>query len=283
MSTQVANGIRSENGLEQLVVKPSGASLGAQLEGLDLSVPLGEATVERVRKALLDHSVVYFRGQTLTGTQQVDFTRHFGKPEEHVRGTDGSRVPGIFVVSNVVENGKPIGALGSREVGFHSDLAYMARPGTLSALYALEVPPQGGTTTWCSGYAAYDALDAKMKARLDGLRATHRHVTEANNPPDVVDHPMVCTHPETGRKTLYVTPLFTRAVVGMAEPESSALLKTLCEHLLQPRFSWSHRWSVGDIVMWDNRCTMHRRDPFPDEHRRVMHRTQVYNDAVPLP
>lgn len=270
------------NALAGMSVQPSGAALGAEISGLDLSRPLPDETVARVRQALLEHSVVYFRGQRLSGEQQVAFTAHFGEPEVHVRDTAGSSVPGIFVVSNVVENGKPIGALGNREVQFHSDLAYMPRPGTLSTLHAVEIPDDGGTTSWGSGYAALEALDEATRARLDGLRATHRHVTEANNPPDVVDHPVVCTHPETGRKTLYVTPLFTRSIVGLPKEEGAALLARLVAHVVEPRFCWSHQWQVGDLVMWDNRCTMHRRDPFPGDQRRVMHRTQVFNDSVPV-
>ncbi|MBT6277347.1 MAG: TauD/TfdA family dioxygenase [Chromatiales bacterium] len=265
----------------QIEIHPSGDALGAEVVGVDAACELSSDCVAIIRKALLDHSVVILRGQRLDGEAQVQFTRYFGEPEIHVRATTGSTVPGIFVVSNVKEDGKPIGALGNDAIDYHSDLAFMPKPGTLSALYALEIPPTGGSTSWCSGYACYDALDSDTKTRLDGLRATHRHPHEPNNPPEIIDHPMAVRHPETGRKALYVTPSFTRSILDLPADDGEALLQRLFHHVAEPRFSWTHHWQVGDLVMWDNRCTMHRRDPFPEQSRRIMHRTQAYNDWIP--
>jgi taurine dioxygenase len=265
----------------RIEIHPSGAALGAEVVGVDAACELSSDCVAIIRSALMEHSVIVLRDQRLDGEAQVQFTKYFGAPEIHVRPTAGSTVPGIFVVSNVEKDGKPIGALGNDAIDYHSDLAFMPKPGTLSALYAVEIPATGGTTTWCSGYACYDALDTSIKAQLEGLRATHRHGHGPNNPPEVIDHPMAISHPETGRKALYVTPSFTRSILGLSADESDALLQQLFDHVAEPRFSWSHHWQLGDLVMWDNRCTMHRRDPFPIESRRIMHRTQAYNDWIP--
>ncbi len=265
-----------------MVIIPTGGALGAEIRGLDLRRPLPPETVVAVRQAFLAHCVVFFRGQTLSEQQQVDFTRYFGEPVVHVQKQAAGATSEIMVVSNLKKDGRPIGALGHREIEFHSDLSYMPKPGTISMLYAVEVPKDGGATSWCNLYAAYDGLADDLKARLTGLRATHRHFIPEQNPETVVDHPVVCTHPETGRKTLYVSPYFAKTIVGMDAAAGQALLATLFAHETRPQFIWTHHWKVGDLVMWDNRATMHRREPFPDTQRRLMKRTQVFNDTVPV-
>ena len=266
---------------DRIEVIPSGGALGAEIRGLDLCLPLDAATVGRLRRALLDHCVLVFRDQAISEEDQVRFTGCFGRPVEHVRRQPDRRVKEIFLISNIEQNGQPIGALGHGELSFHSDLSYLRRPGTLSLLYAVEVPESGGSTQWCNGYAAYETLDDGLKARVHGLRAIHRHPVEEQNPPEPVDHPVVRTHPETGRRTLYVGPHLTRSIVGMEPTESRALLDRLFAHMTQPRFVWTHHWQVGDLVMWDNRATLHRREPFPADQRRLMKRTQVLGEEVP--
>lgn len=265
-----------------LHIIPTGGPLGAQITGADLAQPLSPEQVAQVRGALLDYGVVFFRDQHISEEDQLRFTGYFGKPVEHVRKQRPRPVPEIFIISNVEENGEPIGALGHGEVSFHSDLSYLRQPGTLSVLYAVEIPEQGGQTQWCNCTAAYSALNEAMKERLAGLRAVHRHYVEEQNPPEMVDHPIVRTHPETGRKSLYVGPHLTQYVVDMQEEEGAQLLSILYAHLDQPRFVWTHEWRVGDLVLWDNRPTMHRRLPFPAQQRRIMKRTQIFNDEVPF-
>ncbi|MCZ6678094.1 MAG: TauD/TfdA family dioxygenase, partial [Candidatus Poribacteria bacterium] len=257
-------------------VVATGGALGAEIRGLDLSHPLPNGAVQRLRQALLSHSVIFFRNQKISEEDQVRFTNYFGIAIAHVRKQRPQPVKEIFIVSNVKENGVPIGALGDGEIGFHSDLSYLRQPGTISTLYAIELPSTGGATQWCNCYAAYEALDDDLKTRLRGLRAVHRHSIESQNPPEPVDHPVVCTHPETGRQALYVGPHLTRYIVGKSESESHELLEMLFAHLSQPRFVWTHDWKIGDLVVWDNRCTMHRRAPFPPNERRMMKRTQVF-------
>ena len=269
-------------GLEGLKIIPTGGALGAEIRGVDLSGPLPAAAVEKIRQALRQHSLIYFRKQRISERNQVDFTRHFGKPVEHVRKQLDRPVKEIFLISNLKKNGQSIGALSNEEIGFHSDLSYLPQPGTISTLYAVELPEGGGgATQWCNGYAAYEALDEGLKARLRGLRAVHRHSVEAQNRPYPVSHPLACTHPETGRKALYLGPHLTKYVVGLEPSESRRLLDLLYRHIELPRFVWTHHWQIDDLVIWDNRCTMHRREGFPSRERRLLKRTQVFNDQTP--
>lgn len=266
----------------QINITPSGGALGAEIQGLDLSQPLTQTDVQTIRQALNDHCVVFFRNQNLSEEDQIRFTNYFGPAVEHVRKQPEREHKEIFIVSNILENGQPIGALGDGEITFHSDLSYLKRPGTISVLYAVEIPSTGGGTQWCNCYTAYEALDDTTKKRLKGLRAVRRHYVEEQNSPERVDHPVVRTHPETGRQSLYVGPHLTKYILDMPTDESDALLKTLSEHAARPEFIWTHTWQVGDLVMWDNRPTMHRREPFPSTERRFMKRTQVFNaDDVP--
>jgi taurine dioxygenase len=266
---------------EQLRVIPTGATLGTEIRGLDLTSPLSVDTVRRLHQALLDHCVLFFRQQDISESDQVRFTSYFGRPVEHVREQPDRPIKEVFYISNIQEHGKPIGALGNEELTFHSDLSYLPQPGRISVLYAVELPKVGGATQWCNGYAAYEALEANMKTRLRGLRAIHRHPIDAQNHPDLVTQPVVRTHPETKRKTLFVSPQFTKQIIGVEPSESQQLLNALFTHMTQPRFVWTHDWQLGDVVMWDNRPTMHRREPFPASERRLLKRTQIFNDETP--
>ena len=269
------------NTTEALQALPTGGALGAEIQGVDLSQSLLPEVVQGVRGALLDHGVIFFRNQKISEEDQVRFTNYLGPAVEHVRKQRPREVKEIFIISNVTEDGEPIGALGNEDIGFHSDLSYLPQPGTISTLYAVELPSTGGATQWCNGYAACAALDDELKTQLKGVRAVHLHPVESQNPPEPADHPVVCTHPETGRQALYVGPHLTRYLVGKSETESRELLQRLFDHMFQPRFIWAHDWRLDDLVVWDNRCTMHRRPSFPAAERRVMKRTQVFSDAIP--
>lgn len=264
-----------------LQVIPTGGALGAEIRGLDLSQALSTEATQEIRQALLTHCVLFFRNQRISEADQVRFTSYFGAPVEHVREQPQRPIKEIFYISNIQENGQPIGALGNDELTFHSDLSYLPRPGRISVLYAVELPRVGGATQWCNGYAAYAALDEAMKARLRGLRAVHRHPIARQNHPTTVTQPVVRTHPETGRKALFISPQFTKSIVGLEPAESRALLEKLFTHMTQPQFVWTHDWRLGDVVMWDNRPTMHRREPFPASERRLLKRTQIFNDELP--
>ena len=196
--------------------------------------------------------------------------------------------PEIYVVSNVIENGEPIGSLGAGEAVWHTDMSYIENPPKASILYALEVPPEGGNTYFCSMYRAYDCLPDEIKHRIAGLSLKHdatynsggyvRQGTAATDDPvhsPGNDHPLVCTHPETGRRLLYLGRRRNAYIRGLPLSESEALLDELWSYAGDEAFAWRTVWEVGDLVVWDNRCTMHRRDRFDESARRIMHRTQI--------
>ena len=269
--------------------------LGAEVIGLDLSSPLSDAKFQEINQAWLDHNgVLVIRDQVLTPEAHIAFSKRLGELEEHVVGQfllDG--YPQIYRVSTKVdENGKP---MGNPESGryWHSDLSYMERPAKASILYALEMPPSGGDTMLASMYAAYESLSPTMKQMLDGLMAVHdfrqvnnffatlgpNQVQTAQTPP--VEHPVVRTHPETGRKALFVNPGFTTHIVDLARSESDAVLEFLFAHATKPEFIYRHRWHLNDLLLWDNRCTVHHaiHDFYGTGHRHL-HRTTVLGEAV---
>lgn len=262
--------------MNKVQIIPTGSALGAEVKGLDLRHPLSAEIVRHLRAAFLEHCVLLFRDQQISESDHVRFSRYFGNPLPHTREQADRPIEEIFVVSNVEEDGKPIGALGNDEIRFHSDLSYMQEPGTISILYAVEVPDAGGDTMWTNCYAAYEALDEELKKRVEGLTAIHRHPREQQNPPVPASHPVIRTHAETGHQVIYVSSHFTRYIEGVSQEESRELLDRLIAHVTQPCFVWKHHWRVGDLMMWDNRCTMHRREAFDNNLRRIMKRTQVY-------
>lgn len=265
-----------------MAIVAMGGALGADVMGLDLSKPLSTETVAELQEAFHRYAVLRFRGQQLTKAAQVQFSRYFGEPVPHPTNTRDRdpEQPEITVISNIEEDGKAVGALGNAELTFHADLVFLHTPGTISLLYCVEAPKQCeagncGDTYWSNGYAAYAALDEATKRQIAGLRVAYVHKNPAYNPPTPPIHPLVCTHPATGRQTLFFSPNAAQRVVGMAEEEGRALLDRLYVHTTQERFVWRQQWQPGDLIMWDNRCTMHRRDGFPADQRRLMWRTQM--------
>lgn len=287
-----------DTGQATIEVVPTGAALGAEVRGLDLR-RIDEAGFAAVHRAWLDHSVLLFRGQALAPDDLIAFSRRFGAldlapiQETGRRFVDGR--PELYVVSNVLgADGQPIGSLGAGEAVWHTDMSYLPRPPKASMLLALEVPPAGGDTHFASMVAAYEALPAALRARAAGLMVKHdgtynsggflrAGVTPTDDPREAPGHlhPLVCHHPETGRSMLYLGRRRMAYVDGLPLPDSEALLDELWAHATRPAIAWAHRWRVGDLVLWDNRSTMHRRDPFDASARRVMHRTQVQGEAPP--
>ncbi len=272
------------------------APLGAEIVGLDLARPLDDDGFAAVRRAFLDsEGVLVLRGQTITPEQHIAFSRRFGPLMIHVLRQfllDGH--PEILLVSNVIENGRPIG-LGDAGRYWHSDLSYAAEPSLGSLLLARELPAEGGDTSFANLYAAYDALPAAMKQRIEGLRAVHSYRKSYDQlqgsswrPPLTavqkeevreVTHPVVRTHPETGRQALFVNEGFTARILDLPEDESDALLKFLFAHSTEPRFIYRHRWQEHDLVFWDNRCAIHLAHGCPPALRRHLHRTTVKGDV----
>ena len=280
-----------------LSIVPTGAALGAEVAGLDLK-DLTAAGFEAVHRAWLDHSVLLFRGQHLSDHDLIAFSRRFGSLDWAPIQETGRRFveghPEIYVVSNVIENGAPIGSLGSGEAVWHTDMSYLERPPKASILYALEVPPSGGDTWFCSMYRAYESLPTALRDRIRGLALKHdgtynsggyvrQGVTAVDDPltsPGVY-HPLAPLHPETSRRVLYLGRRRNAYIAGLPLPESEALLDEIWSYATRENLTWRHHWQPGDLVLWDNRSTMHRRDPFDPNSRRVLHRTQIQGETVP--
>jgi taurine dioxygenase len=287
----------AQRGTPRFDVIPTGAALGAEVVTGDLR-SLDEAGFARVVQAWHDHAVVLFRKQTLSDHDLIAFSRRFGDldiapvQENGRRFVDGR--PEIYVVSNVKVNGEAIGSLGDGEAVWHTDMSYVPRPPKASMLYAVEVPPHGGNTSFCSMYAIYEMLPDTLRVRIEGLAIKHdgtynsggylrQGVTPTGDPrtsPGAL-HPLVCTHPDTGRRMLYLGRRRNAWIAGLDLAESEALLDELWSYVASPQAAWEHVWHVGDLVLWDNRCTMHRRDAFDPRSRRIMHRTQVKGEAAP--
>jgi taurine dioxygenase len=280
-----------------VTVVPSGKALGAEIQGVDLSA-VGADEFESIHKAWLDHSVLLFRGQKLTDDDLIAFSKKFGALDFAPVQETGRRFveghPEIYVVSNVMENGVPIGSLGAGEATWHTDMSYLPDPPKASILYALEVPPSGGNTYFCSMYRAYEILPEALKKRIEGKMLKHdgtynsggyvrQGVTAVDDPmksPGTF-HPLVCTHAETRRRGLYLGRRRNAYIQGLSLQESETLLDELWSYMDREEIAWHNEWLVGDLVFWDNRCTMHRRDPFDASSRRVMHRTQIKGHASP--
>jgi taurine dioxygenase len=274
-----------------MTVIPSGAALGAEIQDVELA-RLSDSSFNEIHRIWLDHLVVRFRGQRLGIEDLIAFSRRFGELDWAPVQETGRRFveghPEIYVVSNVIENGVPIGSLGAGEAVWHTDMSYLDHPPKASMLYALEIPPQGGDTHFCNMYRAYESLREALKQRVAGLALKHdatynsggyvRQGLAATDDPvssSGVYHPLVSTHPETGRRALYLGRRRNAYIGGLALAESEALLDELWSHATREDIAWRNEWQPGDVVLWDNRCTMHRRDSFDPHSRRILYRTQI--------
>ncbi|HUK61080.1 MAG TPA: TauD/TfdA family dioxygenase [Stellaceae bacterium] len=276
-------------------VTPLSPACGAMIEGVDLAEDLPDATIAAIKGAWAKHLVLVFRGQNITQEQQLRFAAHFGELGERktaqARDDIRSRAEGVLqddnrvmLVSNMKVDGKPVGAFGDGEMWFHIDSGYTARPYKYTFLYAVELPSTGGNTRFANMYKAYEAVPPALKAKLAGRKALHIHEYKRTAKVDVPDdlssslhyfHPVFTTHPETGRKTLFVDRLMTARIAGMSAAESDAILEELYAIGEDPANIYEHRWRLGDVVMWDNRCTIHARTWFPPEENRLLRRCTV--------
>lgn len=265
-------------------VKPLTATVGAEITGVDLSRPLDDATFKAIHQAWLKHQVLVFRHQALSEDQQIAFGQRFGELQA-VRSAPGLYSnPYVLMISNVIGPDGNKGALPDGDMQFHSDQCYYELPGKATMLFSIEVPPSGGDTLFVSATALYDALPADMKKRLEGLTALNVYDYGSNPtvkakeiPEDAPKfaHPVVRTHDETGRKGLYVNRLMTDHIVGIDRAASDELLEYLFQQAEKPEFVYAHKWSVGELVMWDNRCTLHARTDFSPNTRRMMRRISI--------
>jgi taurine dioxygenase len=273
------------------------APLGAEVFGIDVSKPLPPADVDAIAAAWRERLVVVFHGQELSDPQLIAFSKNFGEldpPGPNPYGEPFNKAhPQLNVISNVVEDGKPIGNLGDGEAVWHADMTYVDVPPKAAMLHALEVPPPeaGGNTYFADMFAAYASLPADLKKVAQGkiavhdasrnsagmLRKGYKEVTDVRETIGA-RHPLVRTDPQTGRKALFLGRRPNGYVLGLGVAESEALLDALWAHAVQPRFAMCHEWKVGDLLMWNNLAVLHRRDPFDPRTRRVMHRSQIKGD-----
>jgi len=277
-----------------LSIRNLDAPLGTEVSGIDLSKPVALGDVETIEDVWRERLVVVFHGQKLSDPQLIAFSRNFGElvppgPNPYVEPFNKEH-PELNVISNVVENGKPIGNLGDGEAVWHADMTYVDVPPKAAMLHSLEVPPPeaGGNTYFANMFAAYETLPADLKKAVGGKIAVHDASTNSagmlrKGYKEVTDvrqtvgahHPLVRTEPKTGRKALFLGRRPNAYIVGLEVSKSEALLDALWAHATQPRFAMCHEWKVGDVLMWNNLAVLHRRDPFDPKTRRVMHRSQI--------
>ncbi len=274
-------------------VSPFPAALGAEVLGIDLA-RIDDATFAAIIQAWNRHLVLVFRDQTLSDEAFLEFSRRLGNLDLAPITVTGKpyipELPHLAIISNVMENGRAIGGLGNSELIWHTDMSYAEDPPVASLLYALEVPSDGsGDTCFCNMYAAYESLPQALKDRIGGLTCKHdsshnsagetrkgfkESFTSRDEIPGAI-HPLVCRHPDTGRPVLYLGRRARAYIPELPDAESDALLDELWTYATREENVLRHKWRKGDIVMWDNRTTMHRRDDFDPAMRRIMHRSQV--------
>jgi taurine dioxygenase len=276
-------------------VVPLTKHIGAEIRGIDLREKPDEATVKAIYQAWLDHLVVVFPDQKLSQEDLNRVTKYFGeqgmprRPPKFFPKGYADLLPGIMMISNIRENGEPIGALPDGEMMFHHDMIHSEMPDKATLLYAVEIPSSGGNTLFASGYAAYDTLDPDVRDKLDGRVAIHHYNYGSTIKGDrkgtgafgACNHPVFRTNEDTGRKAVYVNRLMTTGIVDMPEAESGPLLKAVFDHAERSEFVYEHVWRLGDLLLWDNRCSSHARTDFPSTQRRLMFRTTVKGSARP--
>ena len=275
-----------------IAVAAIGKHVGADILGIDLAAPLSEARFAQIHEAWMQHLVLRFRGQNLSKEQLLDFSRRFGELDKAPINTRGKNwldgYPEMAVMSNIKVEGESIGSLGYGEAVWHTDMSYNEITPSGALLYAIEVTRTGGETGFLSMYHAYETLPADLKAAVEGksikhdasrnsageLRSGFKDVTDPRDAPGAV-HPIVVRHPVTGRKALFLGRRPFGYVVGLGLEDSEALLDRLWAHATRPEFAWFQKWNVGDLLIWDNRCVMHKRTAFDASERRLLYRTQI--------
>ena len=271
-------------------------TLGAEVRGVDLAAAT-PAQIDAIKRAWYRHDVLIFRGQRLSDAHLLAFSRNFGaldRPPNQGAGRKSPQgYPEVYVVSNVRDaQGEPIGALGDGEALWHTDMSYAPRPPDASMLYSLEIPPAGGDTCFCSMKAALERIPAPLRKRIADLSVKHdgtydsggnvrKGLAASDDPRSSVGtpHPVVIEHPVSGAKALYLGRRRNAYVMGLELEESERLLDELWSYV--EAAVYRHQWALGDLVLWDNRTTMHRRDAFDPRARRVMHRTQIKGSSAP--
>jgi taurine dioxygenase len=272
-----------------IAITPLHAALGAGVTGLDVA-HIQPDDARALYQAWLKHHVLVIHGPRISEDQLVDFGKCFGVLENARKQSVLASRPEIMVISNIRENGQTVGSLPDGELTFHFDRIHQKIPNKAGVLHAIDIPTAGGDTSFANMTMAYDTLPDAMKKRLEGLTAlntyeygqTHTENKKLSDAAPNAIHPVVRTIPETGRKALFICRLMTDRINGLPEEESRALLTQLCDHAENPRFVYSHRWQPGDILIWDNRCTIHARADFDGSQRRLLKRVTVGDNTPPM-
>lgn len=264
--------------------QPLSEALGAEILDIDLGEALSDEAFAEIERVWHANLVILLRDQHLSEDDQVRFAGRFGPlAVSHTRRFNTEN-PAVMLISNIRENGKPIGALPDGEMHFHTDQCHQEKPAKGSMLYALEIPRTGGNTLFANCYRAYETLPDEIKTRIAGRKAINAYDYDAaatkrgskiREGIPYYAHPIVRTHPATGRKALYVNRLMTVAIEGMDDDEGADLLELLFDHQERPEFVYEHVWRVNDLLLWDNRCTLHARTDFSPEERRLMRRVVI--------
>jgi taurine dioxygenase len=278
-----------------LSINPLSAALGAEIVGVDLRNPIDEATVKAIRNAFDQHIVTVFRGQDLSEDDQLRAAGYFGKVAIRRRPAQGSDPGGqwdtpFMLVTNIIEGGKSIGVYGDGEMWFHHDTSYYPEPHRATLLYSMKLPSWGGNTCFSNMYKAYENIPSALRSRLEGRKVLQVHDYKRRERLDIdkidlakVRHheqPIFITHPATGRKALYVSRLMSARIEGLSRAESDAVLDELFDIAERPAVVYEHAWRLGDLVIWDNWCSIHARKDFPREEPRLMRRLTIEGQAM---
>jgi alpha-ketoglutarate-dependent taurine dioxygenase len=287
METTLSAAVQARSSAPAFAVRALSPAIGAEIIGVDLRNAIDDALAARMLDVWHQHLVILLRGQELAEDDQVRFAERFGPPAKiHTKQFVRSH-PAVMLISNIREDGKAIGALPDGEMQFHTDQCHQEIPAKASMLYAIEVPNVGGNTLFANAYLAYETLPADIKRRIDGHKALNAYdydtaatirKTEVPDGAPCYAHPVVRTHPATGRKALYVNRLMTRRIEGLDPQESEELLTLLFDHQEEPQLIYEHVWRPGDILMWDNRCTLHARTDFSPGERRLLRRVTILGE-----
>lgn len=287
-----------DTSVSSIQVVPSAQGIGADIIGIDLGAQISQNQVDTIKAAWYKHSVLRFRGQDLNDDSLVTFTKTLGTIDKAPPRSNSKRIPGaagdhVLIISNVKENGESIGELGDGEAFWHQDMTYMENPPVGAFLYAVELPPEGGNTEFCDLIHAYESLPQPLQNRVNELTCIHDITLDSSGQPRkghtvTVDptqakgptHPLVKTHPRSGRKHLYLGRRPNAFIPELTLQESEELLDTLWTHCNESAMRWTQVWQPGDLILWDNRSTLHRRDKFGPEYRRILHRTQLADDMA---
>jgi taurine dioxygenase len=283
--------------MAKLKIQKLADALGAEVSGVDVSKPIAKEDLVQIMDAWKEHLVLRFRGQELTDPQLLQVSRNFGEIDPPGPNSYGkpflADFPDINVISNIKVGDQALGGLGDGEAIWHADMTYIDTPPKASFLHALEIPPTGGNTEWCNMYIAYQALPTHLKNEIRGLKAIHdatynsagmirKGMKDVQDPREApgAHHPLISRHPESGLPCLFLGRRRNSYILGLDLDASNQLLDELWAHIDNPEFTFTQVWQLYDLILWDNRCTLHRRDSFDPQARRLMHRTQIKGSPV---